>query len=187
MKPSAKIRTSHTAMALLAIGLLAGACAQRDEPAPAAAAPAAGAGSGTHEQHAHAASHDTHATPIAAPVPPEGARWPTDEPLRAAMLRIRDATDRVAPSYDAKEVQAADAAALAATVEQDIAYMVANCRLEPEPDAALHALIGRMMAAAAALRKDPLSAAGVPQLQAVMHEYSTTFDHPGWAAPAHAD
>lgn len=187
MQPSSVTRASRTVIALLAIGLLAGACGQRDAPAPGSAAPVADARSESHDQHAHATSHDAHATHMAAPVPPAGERWATDEPLRAAMIRIRDATDRVAPSFDARQVQGADADALAATVEQDIAYMVANCRLEPEPDAALHALIGRMMAAAAALRKDPLSDAGVPELLAVLHEYSTTFDHPGWTAPAHAN
>ena len=58
------------------------------------------------------------------------------------MTRIREAVERIDP----QQLQTANANVLATAVEQDVAYMVSNCRLEPEPDAALHLLIGRMMA-----------------------------------------
>jgi hypothetical protein len=67
--------------------------------------------------------------------------------------------------------------------------MVENCKLEPEPDAALHVLIGRLLSAAGAVREDPGSPDGVPQLVAVLHDYGATFDHPGWSQlpDVHAD
>jgi hypothetical protein len=130
-------------------------------------------------------SHDMHAGDAAAPMPPDGRLWPTDEPLRSAMTRIRAAVEQTAPAYERKELRAADAEKLAVTVEESVAYMVANCKLSPEADAALHVLIGRMMSAAAALRSDPASDAGVPQLLAVLHDYQAAFEHPGWP-PLHA-
>jgi hypothetical protein len=58
--------------------------------------------------------------------------------------------------------------------------MIANCRLEPQPDAALHVLIGRMLGAAEALRENPAAPGGMPELVAVVRAYGASFDHPGW-------
>ena len=173
---------ARAALAAVALALLATGCNRNDERVAESTAPAAASKSDAHDQHAVPASHDAHAEHGPAPVLAEGHRWATDEPLRAAMSRIREAVERNAPAYDHQQLQAANAETLATAVEQDITYMVANCKLEPEPDAALHAFIGRMMNAAAALRKDPMSDAGMPQLVAVLHEYQASFDHPGWAA-----
>jgi hypothetical protein len=177
------MRVARAVIAAVALALLATGCNRTDERAAESTAPAAVGKSETHDQHAGGASHDGHAEHGPAPVLAEGQRWATDEPLRAAMTRIREAVERNSAAYDQQQLQAVDAETLASAVEQDITYMVANCRLEPEPDAALHALIGRMMNAAAALRKEPMSDAGLPQLVAVLHEYHATFDHPGWTAP----
>jgi hypothetical protein len=174
---------ARAVLAAVALSLLATGCNRTDERIAESTGSAAAGKSEAHDQHAGTASHDGLAGHGPAPVLAEGQRWATDEPLRAAMTRIREAVERNAPAHDQQQLQAADAETLATTVEQDITYMAANCRLEPEPDAALHALIGRMMGAAAALRKDPMSDAGLPQLVAVLHEYQATFDHPGWTAP----
>jgi len=131
-----------------------------------------------HDSHAHDTRHEV------APVPPRGQLWPTDEPLRAAMSKIRAAVEAAEPAYGRAQLQAEDARALAQVVEQSVAYMVANCRLPPEPDAALHVLIGRMMTAAGSLNRDAGSDAGLPQLVAVMRDYRSSFDHPGWSDPA---
>jgi len=125
------------------------------------------------EHHAH----EMHGT---APEIVEGQQWETDAPLREAMLRIRDAVSARTAAYHSGTLSAAEANALAAAVEADVQFMIAHCQLTPKPDAALHALIGRMLAAAAALRLDPESANGLPQLEAVLRDYGVTFDHPGW-------
>lgn len=173
---------ARVALIAAALVFLVSGCNRRDDRNSGSATSTPASKSVPHDQHAARASHDAHVDHGPAPVLAEGQRWPTDRPLRAAMTRIREAVKRIDP----QQLQAANANALATAVEQDIAYMVANCRLEPEPDAALHVLIGRMMNAAAALRKDPMSDAGMPQLMAVLHEYQSTFDHPGWTAPAQA-
>lgn len=156
----------------LALGWSMAVTAQAGEPA-------ADAEQQTHAAHgsAHAAAH------AAAPLPPEGQRWATDAPLREAMLRIRDGVAARASAFHAGTLSAADGLALAAAVEGEVQFMIANCRLAPEPDAALHALIGRMLGAAEALRADPASADGLPQLAAALHDYGATFDHPNWEPP----
>jgi hypothetical protein len=101
--------------------------------------------------------------------------------LRAAMTRLQAAIDRALPASQNGALGAADAQALAQTVEREAAFMIENCRLPPQPDAALHVLIGRMLSAAAGLKKSPADAEAVPGLARVLQEYGETFDHPGWA------
>lgn len=158
--------------------------AQQAEPAAEAehrahAAPSAApsASHGPAHAPADAAAH------AATPMPAGGQRWATDAPLREAMLRIRDGVAVNATAFHDGTLSAAAAQTLAAAVEGDVQFMIANCRLAPEPDAALHALIGRLLGAAKALRTDPLSVDGLPQLAAVLDDYGVAFDHPGWEPP----
>lgn len=124
--------------------------------------------------------HHAHEMHGLAPELAEGQRWETDAPLREAMLRIREGVAAQTDAFHAGTLSTDAAQALAAAVETDIQFMFANCQLAPEPDAALHALIGRLLAATAALRTDPESADGLPQLVAVLQDYASTFDQPGW-------
>jgi hypothetical protein len=129
-----------------------------------------------------AAESDDHAHEMhgSAPELAEGQRWETDAPLREAMLRIRDGVSARTAAFHNGTLSAAEANALAAAVEADVQFMIAHCQLAPEPDAALHALIGRMLTATGALHIDPESTEGLPQLAAVLRDYGVTFDHPGW-------
>jgi hypothetical protein len=127
------------------------------------------------ERHAHAAHG-------AAPELAEGQRWATDAPLREAMLRIRNAVAAHTAAFHEGALSADEAQALATAVDADVQFMIANCRLAPEPDAALHALIGRMLGAAEALRADPAAPDGMPELVSVLRDYGARFDHPGWEA-----
>jgi len=157
--------------ALAAPLLLAAGCG-REEAAPEPDS-AAVASSESHAAHVH----ENAATQ---PVLPAGKRWVTDEPLRASMLKIRAGVEETMPAYQSGALDANQAQSLSATVEQNVAYMIQNCKLEPEPDAALHVLIGRMLTASEAMKKEPASQAGWPGLLAVLDDYAATFDHPGW-------
>lgn len=109
----------------------------------------------------------------------DGKPWATDAPLREGMARIRDA---VALADAQAPLTAVPAAALAQAVEDQVAYLVANCKLEPAADATLHVLIARMLSAAAAVRRDPASADGLPRLREALDDYPRHFEHPGWPA-----
>ena len=130
-------------------------------------------------------AHDAHEDHGPLPVLADGQRWATDEPLRKAMSGIRDDVAKNLPAYHDSRLQTADAEALAVSVQENVNYMIANCQLEPEPDAVLHAMIAKMVGAATALREDPASAEGVPRLVAVVNDYEATFDHDGLEPLAH--
>jgi hypothetical protein len=168
-----KIRILTLAIATATTFGVAGCTADVDSSPPVQAAAQARADAtahGTHDAHAH----DT------APVPATDGTWATDAALRTAMERIRLELEARSPAYHAGALAPADAYALAIAVERDVSFMIENCQLAPEPDAALHHLIARLMGAADALRADPSSNAGLPQIEAVLQDYGATFDHPGW-------
>lgn len=161
---------------IFAFVLSMSACDRHEDVPHDAHAPAANAEHDAHARVGAGAAHDAHAD-HAAPVLPAGERWDTDAPLRAAMTRIGDAVEQHEPAYADGKLTAENAQALAERVEADVRYMIENCRLAPEPDAALHVLIARMMSAASALKSNPSSPDGIPQLVSVLNNYRATFDH----------
>ena len=117
-------------------------------------------------------AHGADGAPVAAP--PNGQLWPTDEPLRAGMARIQVAIEQA--SAEVQPLSRDSAGRLAGTVEENVAYIVKNCRLPPEPDAALHVLIGRLMNAANQLKAEPAAETAVSELDAILRDYRSTFD-----------
>jgi len=116
---------------------------------------------------ASAHSHD-HGEPASANEAP-GTRWAADAPLRRAMQQIRDARAQAAGS-PASDVE------LARAIDDAIAYMVANCSLPADADAALHGVIGDLSAAASALRRAPDPHAGIAMVDAALERYAQLFD-----------
>lgn len=129
---------------------------------------------------------DTHAHHGVAQVELEhGQRWATDAPLREAMGRIRTAVHTARQADKRGGMTSAQVTALNAAIDKNIAYMVQNCRLAPKADADLHALIGRLSAAMAAIKANPKARDGLPQMLEVLETYPHRFNHPGWDTPAH--
>lgn len=177
-----KLRSLSTAIAACVFALAVAGCSGTDTAAASAEQTAPQAIEALVQADTHAdvdAQADAHADHGPLPVLADGQRWETDEPLRKAMGDIRDDVAKNLPAYHDAQLQPADADALATAVQGNIDYMIANCELAPEPDAVLHVMIGRMMGATAALREDPASADGMPQLVSVVNDYQASFDHVG--------
>jgi hypothetical protein len=126
-------------------------------------------------QEAHAAHDAPDSHEAGAPAPPVDALWPTDVGLRVGMSRIDAAVERATEvTHPLSREQAEE---LARAVEQNVSYIIENCRLPPEPDAALHVLIGQMMAAAGQLRNEATAGTALTSLRGVLQVYRSTFDH----------
>lgn len=132
------------------------------------------------QSHGHDHGHAEHA--VKEIELDHGRRWATDAPLRAGMERIRAAVE----TATAQDLDQAKAQALSASVEDGIAFMVRNCRLQPEADANLHVLLGRLAAAATAVKANPRAPDGLPRMLEAIEAYPRYFDHPGWQASGHA-
>lgn len=133
--------------------------------------------------HAHAAPPASSASvnqtaktssPAAANALPR--RFVADAPLREGMAGIRRsvlALDHARHGH----LNAAQVRTLATTIRSDANTIIARCRLAPDADAALHPILGAILAGAAALERDPARpAAAIDGLQAAMRDYARRFD-----------
>jgi hypothetical protein len=115
-----------------------------------------------------------------------GKKWATDEPLRRGMSAIRAAMAERIEAIHRNKMTADQYRALGATVDQEIARIVAECKLEPKADAMLHLVIADLMAGAEGMQgkaKTKLKpAAGAHRVVQALNAYGKYFDHPGWEA-----
>lgn len=134
------------------------------------------------EEHAHTHAHAATATPVPA------TRWATDAPLREGMRRVHEALHQL-HGYERGQMSQSTALARVADIEAAAAYMFANCKLEPTPDAALHGMLAPLLASAAAFKQNPTDVTGVAAMHNAVANYPRYFDDPGWTAaeaPANA-
>lgn len=101
-------------------------------------------------------------------------RWPADTHLSEGIARIRLATDALAYA-EHEHLNAAQVIALADELDAAASSIIANCKLEPAADEALHPLLARVFAASKALRSKPGSAAPVDELREVLRQYQLIF------------
>ena len=129
MKPDTRTLGALALSTLASAVLALGSAAHAAQPAQHA-----------HEQSAAAHEHDadTHALKLN-----EGKKWQTDAPLRQGMSTIKAALDAQRPALHEGTMSEANYEALAGEVDAQVAYMVQNCNLDPEPDAVLHVLLAQ--------------------------------------------
>jgi hypothetical protein len=120
--------------------------------------------------------HETHAAALA-PVPAQ--RWTPDAPLQEGMRRARAAVDALR-EYEAGRMSASVAVDQAKAVEAAVVYMFSNCKLAPEPDAALHGILVPLLSAAQALKADPGKVGTIADMRAAIARYPHYFNDPGW-------
>ena len=111
-----------------------------------------------------------------------GAKWLTDEPLRAGMEQIRSAMALNLERMHRMEQTPAEYTALATTIRQQVNKIVTQCKLKPEADANLHIIIADLLTGADGMQKksnsDPTNS--VHKVIEALNTYGTYFDHPGW-------
>jgi hypothetical protein len=117
--------------------------------------------------------HSVHA--VAVPVPAQ--RWASDAPLREGMRRVHVALDDL-HQYEIGRMPEQMALERVAAIESATAYMFANCKLPPEPDAVLHGMLAPLLAGAAGLRRDPKDIAAVARMRDAVADYPIYFDDP---------
>jgi hypothetical protein len=135
--------------------------------APAVAAQPAG--------HEHEA--ETHALQL-----DHGRKWSTDAPLREGMSAIRDAVGAQHHAIHLNQASTANYHALAKKVDEQVAYMVANCKLSPEADANLHVILADIIAGSDLMKGQDKAKSrdGAIKIMAALETYPKYFEHPGW-------
>lgn len=133
-----------------------------------------------HDHHDHAANTAPDST--AAPA----QRWAIDAPLGEGMGRVHAALDDLR-HYEMGHMTPEMARERAVAIEDAITFMFSNCKLAPEPDAALHGILVPLLAAAQRLDKNPSDMAAVAAMREAVAGYPRRFDDPRWARAADAD
>jgi len=115
----------------------------------------------------------------------QGRKWPTDASLRQGMDHIRDAMEEPMPAIYAGKADFAQFEIRARRVNEQIAFMVQNCKLDKETDAMLHLVLAEIISGAEALEgknKDLDRRGGAMLVVHALENYARYFDHPGWGS-----
>jgi hypothetical protein len=162
------MKTIHSTSRLAAALIMAAGLVASNAWAAGAQQPAA---------HEHGSEHATQAKPL-----PAGKRWPTDAALRQGMTQIRTDVAAQLPAVHHDELTPQQYAALAQKTEIQVGQIVANCKLQPDADAALHGILAQIGEGTEAMAGKSKMAPreGVVKVVAAINEYGRTFDHPGW-------
>lgn len=119
----------------------------------------------------HAGEH-AHSIEPGTRVAPEGG-WASDAPLRQGMQAILDAVVAAVRAQG-------EGPALAAELRAQIDFLFANCRLEPEADAALHGILAELLLSAQRLEAGASAVQEHDALHASLQRYGQQFQHPDW-------
>lgn len=167
--------TRRFPLTLLALTLAAG---------PAFASEPCHSGADHHHHHQH---HPQHGADKDQPgsVPVDGDRWASDAPLREGMRRMRDAMEGLS-RHESDGLAQAQVHELATAVDEAVAFMFANCELEPEPDHALHLILAQLMVGSRALHANPTDSAPVASMRSALGDYARQFEDPGMPSPGSA-
>ncbi len=134
------------------------------------------------EQHEH---HDASSLELQLNA---GQKWQTDAPLRQAMTKIGTALNADLDDIHNNKLDAAGYEGLAEQVNQQVAYMVENCQLEPQADAQLHIVIARLVDSAQQM-KNPSAVQekrkGAVQLVGALGDYAKYFSDADFVKPVH--
>jgi hypothetical protein len=143
-------------------------------------------GSGIASAQDHKHSHE-HGKPSQISLD-NGKKWSTDDNLRQGMGRIRDALQKELPTIHSGKATAEQYRALAQKTNDQIAFMVKNCKLEQKADAMLHLVLADIIAGSDAMMTQGSSEArrGAEKIARALENYGTHFDHPGWHGLKHA-
>lgn len=120
--------------------------------------------------------HEQHPAPTATAEAPV-QRFATDAVLRENMRGIRKSVDALA-HYEHGHLDSQQVAILAGNIEGHVNDIIANCKLPPNADAALHAVIVPLMRNAAALKADPAKPGPIAAMRGSLGEYRRRFDDP---------
>lgn len=118
----------------------------------------------------------------------DGKKWATDAPLRQGMENIRAAMAAALPAVHANKLSSAKYNGLAKQVSNEVAGIVANCKLDPQADAQLHLIIADILGGVDAMQgktKSIKRQTGAVQVLGALEKYDTYFDHPGWKPITH--
>jgi hypothetical protein len=105
-------------------------------------------------------------------------RFASDAILRREMKSIRAAVDAL-DHYKHGHMGPEQAVILASSIEDHVRTIIASCKLPPDADAALHAIIVPLMQNAGALKRKPKDLSPIAPMRSALEQYDRQFEDPG--------
>ena len=130
------------------------------------------------QKHEHEAMHSNDDLNLQRP---DEGKWASDASLRQGMSELKKAFEPAYGAYRNGEFDAEQASGLADAIEEEINFMIANCRIPADADAELHKLLAAALGAAKSLRESEHLHEGLHQLHRVLQAYPDYFQHPDWS------
>lgn len=130
---------------------------------------------------AHAQHEHEHAGPAAATPQASSQRWSTDAPLRTNMQAIRESVGDL-KHHEMGHMSPDQVKQAATDIEGRVQDIIANCKLAPDADAALHPILAALLQNAGALKADPGKLDAIPPLRAALADYARQFDDPAFTS-----
>lgn len=124
--------------------------------------------------------HASHASAAVLPTPP-ATPWASDAPLREGMRRMDQAVAALGHAEHG-HLDPTQTGAAAQQVQDSANFMIANCKLAPEPDAALHGLLATLLSGAAAIKANPADTSPVASMREAVALYPRMFEDAAWQA-----
>lgn len=114
-----------------------------------------------------------------------GQKWQTDEVLRTTMGQIRDAVDASLPPIHEGRYSAAELSTLGDWVQEQVDYVVANCKLPEDADLQLHLVLTQILDGVTTMKGEGGQEQGAATIVQALNAYGEHFDHPDWRPLAH--
>lgn len=111
-----------------------------------------------------------------------GVKWQGDENMIKGMDSIRGALTPRIEAIHTGTLPADDFKSLAAEVQTQVDFMVANCKLTPEVDEQFHMVLGQVLDGVADIEKGADQRGGAVKIVTALNAYGDYFEHPGWKA-----
>lgn len=137
------------------------------------------------EAHNHAHEHGAAAATLQLNA---GQKWETDAALRQAMGNIRQAMVGSLHAIHENRLSKSGYAGLAKKVENEVGYIVANCKLEPQADAQLHLIVAELLEGAGEMAgkvKTGKRQDGAVRVIGALEKYGRYFADPGFKPIEH--
>jgi hypothetical protein len=126
---------------------------------------------------AMARAHEHAATPAKAATATRAARFATDATLRREMQGVRAAVAAM-DHYEHGHLGPDKAVILATQIEDRVRTIIANCKLPPAADAALHTIIVPLMQSAGRLRNNAGDLSALASMRKSIADYDRQFQGP---------
>ena len=109
-----------------------------------------------------------------------GVKWQIDQSLHLGMVKIKQALVANLDAIHYDKFSAAQYAALAEQVDQQLSYLFKHCKLPVQADAQLHILLAKVMGGSVLMKNSVDQKQGAIAIMQALQDYPIYFNDANW-------